>query len=142
MGTRLVASREAQVHPEHHRRLVSSTGEDTVLRRIFGPEWPEFNPMRVQRDRVVAEWNDRPAEVPTDRTDLDQVGTTDFQGERTVLRKFNPFPPGPTTEADWEEMPWLMGQGVGLVHDIRPAGDIVAEMMDQASRGLSRRHGE
>ncbi|MFG2915647.1 NAD(P)H-dependent flavin oxidoreductase [Kitasatospora sp. NPDC048298] len=141
VGTRLVASREAQVHAEHHRRLVSSAGEDTVLSRIFGPEWPDFNPMRVQRDRVVAQWNDRPAEVPTDRAGLEQIGTTDFQGERTVLRKFNPFPPGPSTEADWEEMPWLMGQGVGLVHDIRPAGEIVGEMMEQAGRVLSSRRG-
>ncbi|MCX4851327.1 nitronate monooxygenase family protein [Streptomyces sp. NBC_00893] len=139
VGTRLVASREAQVHPEHHRRLIASLGEDTVLSGVFGPEWPEFNPMRVQRDRVVSEWNDRLAEVPTVRDELEQVGTTVFQGEETVLRKFNVLPPVPATEADWEEMPWLMGQGVGLVHDIRPAGDIVREMMGQAERVLTAR---
>ncbi|MFF2122528.1 nitronate monooxygenase [Kitasatospora sp. NPDC058184] len=38
VGTRLVASREAQVHPEHHRRLVAALGEDTVRTGIFGPE--------------------------------------------------------------------------------------------------------
>ena len=139
VGTRLVASREAQVHPEHHRRLVAALGEDTVRTGIFGPEWPEFNPMRVQRDRVVSEWGDRLAEVPTVRDELEQVGTTVFQGEETVLRKFNVLPPVPATEADWEEMPWLMGQGVGLVHDIRPAGDIVREVMEQAERVLTRR---
>ncbi|GAA0449155.1 nitronate monooxygenase [Streptomyces olivaceiscleroticus] len=138
VGTRLVASREAQVHPEHHRRLLSSAGEDTVRTAIFGPEWPEFNPMRVQRDRVVSEWNDRSAQVPTARDSLDQVGTTVFQGEVTVLRKFNVLLPVPGTEADWEEMPWPMGQGVGLVRDIRPAGEIVREMMDEAERVLTR----
>ncbi|MFE7424292.1 NAD(P)H-dependent flavin oxidoreductase [Streptomyces sp. NPDC057545] len=121
VGTRLVASHEAQVHPEHHRRLIASLGEDRVRTGIFGPEWPDFNPMRVQRDRVVAEWSDRLAEVPPYRDELEQVGTTVFQGEETVLRKFNVLPPVPATEADWEGMPWLMGQGVGLVHDIRPA---------------------
>ncbi len=35
-------------------------------------------------------------------------------------------------------MPWLMGQGVSLVHDIRPAGDIVRDVMDQADRVLTR----
>ncbi|WP_438289662.1 NAD(P)H-dependent flavin oxidoreductase [Streptomyces sp. HUAS TT7] len=139
VGTRLVASREAQVHPEHHRRLIASQGQDTVLSGVFGPEWPDFNPMRVQRDRVVAEWNDRLAEVPTHRDELGQVGTTVFQGEETVLRKFNVLPPVPATKADWEEMPWLMGQGVGLVHDIRPAGDIVREVMGQAERVLTTR---
>ncbi|WAL93465.1 NAD(P)H-dependent flavin oxidoreductase [Streptomyces sp. Je 1-369] len=140
VGTRMAATREAEVHPEHHRRLIAGLGEDTVLTGIFGPEWPEFNPMRVQRDRVVAEWHDRTAEVPTVRDSLEQVGTTVFQGEETVLRKFNVLPPVPATEADWEEMPWLMGQGVGLIHDIRPAGDVVREMMDQAEVVLTTRH--
>ncbi|MFJ2770507.1 NAD(P)H-dependent flavin oxidoreductase [Streptomyces sp. NPDC087300] len=139
VGTRLVASHEAQVHPEHHRRMVAALGEDTVRSGIFGPEWPEFNPMRVQRDRVVEEWNDRLDQVPADRDALEQVGTTVFQGEETVLRKFNVLPPVPVTEADWEEMPWLMGQGVGLVHDIRPAGDIVREVMEHAEQVLTSR---
>ncbi|MFG2000959.1 NAD(P)H-dependent flavin oxidoreductase [Spirillospora sp. NPDC048911] len=138
VGTRLVASAEANVNPEHHRRLLSSSGEDAVLSSIFGPEWPEFNPMRVQRDRVVAEWNDRLDEVPTDRDALEQVGTTVLGGAETVLRKFSVLPPTPETKADWEEMPWLMGQGVGLVHDIKPAAEIVREMMDQAERVLTR----
>ncbi|MGW5861106.1 NAD(P)H-dependent flavin oxidoreductase [Streptomyces sp. NPDC055239] len=138
VGTRLVASREAQVHPEHHRRLISALGEDSVRSAIFGPEWPDFNPMRVQRNRVVSEWNERLDQVPKDRDALDQIGTTVFQGEETVLRKFNVLPPMPGTEGDWEEMPWLMGQGVGLVHDIKPAEAIVREMMDQAERVLTR----
>ncbi|MEU9337147.1 nitronate monooxygenase [Streptomyces sp. NPDC048290] len=138
VGTRLVASHEAQVHPEHHHRLVTAHGEDTLRTSIFGPEWPDFNPMRVQRNRVVSEWDHRLAEVPTARDGLEQVGTTHLQGEDSVLRKFNVLPPVPTTEADWEEMPWLMGQGVGLVHDIRPAGDIVHELMEQAEHVLTR----
>ncbi|OKI02299.1 2-nitropropane dioxygenase [Streptomyces sp. CB02923] len=138
VGTRLVASREARVHPEHHRRLVSSLGEDTVLTSVFGPEWPEFNPMRVQRDRVVSEWHDRLADIPAERDALEEVGTTVYEGEETVLCKFSVLPPVPGTEADWEEMPWLMGQGVGLVHGIRPAGEIVREMMEEAGRVLTR----
>jgi enoyl-[acyl-carrier protein] reductase II len=138
VGTRLVASREARVHPEHHRRLVSATGEDTVRSAIFGPEWPDFNPMRLQRDRVVSEWDDLLDQVPTERDSLEQVGTTVLLGEETVMRKFNVLLPVPETEADWEEMPWLMGQGVGLIHDIQPAGEIVKEMMEQAERVLAR----
>jgi NAD(P)H-dependent flavin oxidoreductase YrpB (nitropropane dioxygenase family) len=132
VGTRMVASREARVHPEHHRRLIEAGGQDTVRSAIFGPEWPAFNPMRLQRNRVVAEWTDRLAEVPTDRDGLGEVGTTVFLGQPTVMRKFNVLLPVPETTADWEEMPWLMGQGVGLVSSIEPAADIVRQMMDQA----------
>ncbi len=137
VGTRMVASREARVHPEHHRRLVDSTGQDTVRSAIFGPEWPAFNPMRVQRNRVVAEWTDRLPEVPTDRDGLAAVGTTVFLGEPTVMRRFNVLLPVPETDADWEEMPGLMGQGVGLISTIEPAGDIIRRMMTDAADVLT-----
>jgi NAD(P)H-dependent flavin oxidoreductase YrpB (nitropropane dioxygenase family) len=133
VGTRLVASREARVHPEHHRRMIEASGQDTVRSAIFGPEWPAFNPMRLQRNRVVTEWNDRLAEVPTERDGLEEVGTTAFLGKPTVMRKFNVLLPVPETTADWEEMPWLMGQGVGLINSIEPAGDIVRRMMNDAA---------
>ncbi|MCK2216995.1 nitronate monooxygenase [Actinomadura sp. ATCC 31491] len=139
VGTRLVASREARVHPEHHRRLVAADGESAVLTSIFGPELPAFNPMRLQRNRVVAEWGDRLAELPADLGSLRQVGTTVAGGERTPMRRFGLMLPVPETEGDWEEMPWLMGQGVGLIHDVKPAGEIVGAMMEQAGRVLAAR---
>ncbi|WP_223190444.1 hypothetical protein [Nonomuraea terrae] len=53
------------------------------------------------------------------------------------MRKFGLLLPVPETEADWEEMPWLMGQGVGLLHEIKPAAEIVRDMMEQAERVLT-----
>lgn len=137
VGTRLVASREARVHPEHHRRLVDATGDSSVLTSVFGPEAPQFNPMRLQRNRVVAEWHDRVAEIPADPGSREGIGTTVVQGQETEVPKFPLLLAVPETEADWEEMPWLMGQGVGLVHDIKPAADIVRDMMEQAGRVLT-----
>jgi NAD(P)H-dependent flavin oxidoreductase YrpB (nitropropane dioxygenase family) len=132
VGTRMVATVEAAVHDEHKRRIVSAKGEDTVFSSIFGPEMPFFNPMRLQKNSVVAEWNDRLAEVPTERSGLPVVGKTVLYGQPMPMNKFNVILPTPETEADWEEMPWLMGQGAGLVHDIRPAADVVESMMQEA----------
>lgn len=132
VGTRMVATVEAAVHDEHKRRIVAAKGEDTVFSSIFGPEMPFFNPMRLQKNTVVAEWNDRLAEVPTERSGLPVVGKTVLYGQAMPMNKFNVILPTPETEADWEEMPWLMCQGAGLVHDIRPAGEVVASMMAEA----------
>lgn len=132
VGTRMVATVESAVHNEHKRRIVSAKGEDTVFCSIFGPEWPHFNPMRLQKNRVVTEWNHRLAEVPQERSGLPQVGKTVLYGQPMPMNKFNVILPTPETEADWEEMPWLMGQGAGLVHDIRPAAEVVESMMQEA----------
>ncbi len=132
VGTRLIASDEAWVHMEHKRRIVEGRGEDTRPTGIFGPETPHFNPMRLLRNRVVDEWADRLTEVPTNRDDLPEIGRTTFLGQDMSMRKFNVILPTPDTSGDWEEMPWLAGQGVGLVHNIQPAGKIVSEMMETA----------
>lgn len=136
VGTRLVASVEVHVHPEHHRRLLAASGEDTTRTGIFGPEMPQFNPMRLLRNRVVDEYAERLEDVPTVRGGLEEIGRTPFQGQETVMHKFNVLLPVPGTTGDFEEMPWLAGQGAGLIHDIRPAAEIVTEMMDGAAATL------
>lgn len=138
VGTRMVATVEAAVHDEHKRRIVEARGEETVFSSIFGPEWPHFNPMRLQKNRVVTEWNHRLAEVPQERSGLPQVGKTVLYGQPMPMNKFNVILPTPETEADWEEMPWLMGQGAGLVKDVRPAGEVVESMMQEASAICAR----
>ena len=138
VGTRLVATSEAMVHSEHKRRLVEGKGEQTVRSLIFGPEWPHVNPMRVLRNRVVDEWTDRLSEISTVRDNLPLIGRTRFLGQEMEMRKFNVILPTDETEGDWEEMPWLAGQGVSLIHDIRSAKDIVETMRAEAQDILRR----
>ncbi len=137
VGTRLVASEEANVHVEHHRRLVAASGQDTVRSAVFGPEMPFFNPIRVLRNRVVEQWSDRIDELPTTRGDLEVIGRTRVGGAPYPMHRFDPLLPTPDTTGDWEEMAWAAGQGVGLIHSIEPAGVIVAEMMAGAADILS-----
>ena len=94
--------------------------------------------MRVIRNRVVEEWNDRLNEVPTHRDDLPEIGRTRFLGQDMVMRKFNLILATEDTEGDWEEMPWLAGQGSGLIHDIPSATDAVERMMAEAGDILGR----
>lgn len=137
VGTRLVASEEAHVHPEHHRRLLEADGTDTTFSAIFGPEWPEFNPMRLLKTCVVEEWNHRLEEVPMERDDLEVIGETVFLDQPHTKRKFDVILPTPETAGDFEEMAWLSGQGVGLIKSIEPAETIVRSMMEGAAKIMS-----
>jgi enoyl-[acyl-carrier protein] reductase II len=48
------------------------------------------------------------------------------------MPKFSAIPPTPDTTGDWEEMAFPAGQGVGLIHDVQPAAQIVSTMMSEA----------
>lgn len=133
VGTRLVASNEAFAHPGYKERLVKEDGTDTILTPIFGPELPVFNPMRVIKNAVVREFTGREEEVPTDTSNEPVIGKSTFLGQEFILRRFTNFPPIPTTEGDLEEMPLLSGQSVGLIKELKPAAEIIDEMMEQAA---------
>jgi enoyl-[acyl-carrier protein] reductase II len=137
VGTRLVATAESAAHDGYKSRLVAATAGDTVSTSLFGPETPQFNPMRVLRNRVVREWADRPGDIPDGP--LPVIGETVLGGRRLPMHRFsNLVPMRDATTGDLEEMALLSGQGVGLVTSIRPAAEVIAEMTAEAEKLLSR----
>src|SRR4051812_37657562 len=55
IGTRLVATDESGAHDGYKAALVEAGATETVRTSLFGPETPEFNPMRVLRNRAIDE---------------------------------------------------------------------------------------
>jgi len=135
-----VASKEAFAHPVYKARLIQEDGTDTTLTPIFGPETPNFNPMRVIKNAVVEEFLGKENTVPTDTSNEPVIGKTIFFGQEFILRRFSSFPPIVTTEGNFEEMLLAAGQGVGLVHEIKPVKDIINTMMGDAVKTLSSFH--
>lgn len=138
VGTRMAATQEANSHDEHKRRLVAATEADTVVTTLFGPEWPDA-PARVLRNRVVDEWIGREREVVYSEDSPQTIGRTLMGAEEYVMPKFSALPPTPETTGDFEEMMLLGGESAGLVKEIRPAGEIVREMMEEARRIITER---
>jgi NAD(P)H-dependent flavin oxidoreductase YrpB (nitropropane dioxygenase family) len=139
VGTRMVATNESAAHDGYKARLVAARGADTVSTALFGPDNPEFNPMRVLRNRVVEQWQHRVGDVPADTSTLPVIGTMDLGGERVDMHKFsNLVPMRGLTTGDLDEMALLAGQGVGLVDAVAPAATVIAEMTAQAKQMLSR----
>ncbi len=141
VGTRFVATRESAVADEYKARLVGAGTADTVRTRLFGRHHPDFNPIRVLRNRVVEEWDARVAEIPADNSAEPVVGQMDLLGEPTELRKFTNMVPMAGATGDFEELPLLAGEGVGLVHDLPSAAEVVARMTAEAEAALARQTG-
>jgi NAD(P)H-dependent flavin oxidoreductase YrpB (nitropropane dioxygenase family) len=131
IGTRLVATDESTAHDEYKARLIAASATDTVRTSLFGPETPDFNPMRVLRNRVVAS-------SPTDG-ERPVIGETMLGGERVELRRFtNLVPMRGATTGDFDEMPLLSGQGVGLVDAVKSAASVIADLTAGAREALNR----
>lgn len=137
VGTRLVASTEAYAHDKYKERIVAANGNDTVVTTLFGPEYPNV-PYRVLRNRVVDEWAGREDEVPVPPPS-EPIGHTVLFPFTTPfpypMPKFSAVVPSPETTGDFEEMGLPAGaESVKRIHDIKPAAEIIEEMMRDAER--------
>ncbi len=142
VGTRLVATAESGAHPEYKSRLVRALGGDTVLTSVFGPDLPDFNPMRMLRNQVVDQWQDRADQIPAELAGQPVIGHVSLPGLELDLRRFSSFVPIASTTGDFDEMPMLAGQGVGLVGSVSPAAEVIAEMVTDAEAAIMGRAGE
>jgi len=138
VGTRLIASQEANAHQEYKRRVVAARESDIARTCIFGPEWPDA-PMRVIRNRVVNEWTGRDTKTPPQPDPPEFIGTTRHGDQEYRMPKFAAVLPTPETTGDFEEMCLAAGESAGLVHEIKPAAQIVTEMMIEAERVIADR---
>lgn len=65
------------------------------------------------------------------------IGTMKLAGETILLHRFTSFPPTPDTEGRIEELPFLAGQGVGLIHDVAPVAQIMERTIAEAASALA-----
>jgi NAD(P)H-dependent flavin oxidoreductase YrpB (nitropropane dioxygenase family) len=130
LGTRLIASRECAAHDDYKTRVVAAKASDTIITRLFGPEWPDA-PMRVFRNRAIAEGG--PARPGV------SIGETFVFGRPYVLPHRSALLPTRDTLGDLEQMCLAAGASVGLTHDIAPAEEIVRSVMAEAAACLRRR---
>lgn len=124
VGTRFWASPEALVSPRAQQRAVAARGDDTVRTRAYDVvrrlDWPAEYNARALRSAFLDTWHGREAELSAQ---LDQA-VADY--EKAVAA------------GDFDMAAILIGEGVGGVRGIRPAADIVADMVSEAAHILNR----
>jgi NAD(P)H-dependent flavin oxidoreductase YrpB (nitropropane dioxygenase family) len=134
LGTRFLASEEVSVPQRYKERVVTSTADDTVyLHDLFDVGWPGA-PHRVIRNTVVLEWEaaGRPpsGQRPGEGT---IVGTRTILGQTRELAKYAAAITTRDFEGDLESVPLWAGQSCSLVRDIKPAGQIVHDIVREAT---------
>jgi NAD(P)H-dependent flavin oxidoreductase YrpB (nitropropane dioxygenase family) len=132
LGTRFVASDEAWVHPIYKQRIVQSRAEDTFYGELFDVGWPDA-PHRVLRGKTFQEWDAaaRPgsSERPGDGT---VIGTLRFPWADFEWVRYSPGMLVPDFDGDPELAPMWAGESCSVVNDVKPAAEIVRELVRDA----------
>jgi NAD(P)H-dependent flavin oxidoreductase YrpB (nitropropane dioxygenase family) len=136
LGTRLLATTECNAHERYKQRVLAASEEDTVRTTLFGNGWPNA-PHRTLRTAFVEQWFAEEKRGSENRSDEPVIGQVTLGGMRVPLQRFATIPPARDAEGDIEAMAFLAGQSAGLVQQIKPAGDVIREMVQQASEILA-----
>lgn len=136
IGTRFLASEEAEIHPDYRHLLLAAAETGTGhYDNLFDLGWPDA-PHRVLRNSTTAAWEaaGRPASG-TRPGEGDVVAVSPTRGK--ILR-YQSFTPGPDLQGDVEALSMWAGQGVGTVRRVMPAAEIVREIDEEARAVASR----
>jgi len=123
VGTRLFATQEALGHPNAKQALVEKTGADTVRSRVFdlirGYDWPQPYTGRTLRNDFLERWLGREAQLEANLAEEQQH----YQAAVAV--------------GDTRTMVVSAGEGLDLIHDLPPAAEVVARLMEGVTPWLS-----
>lgn len=124
VGTRFWATPEALVSPKAQQRAVAAGGDDTVRTRVYDVvrrlDWPAGYTVRALNNAFLGTWHGNEAELSA------RLPEAIDAYEKAVAAE------------DFDTAAILIGEAVGVIREVRPAAEIVAEMVRAAQRILHR----
>ncbi|BBY37144.1 hypothetical 2-nitropropane dioxygenase [Mycobacterium mantenii] len=124
VGTRFWATPEALVSPRAQQRALAAGGDDTVRTRVYDAvrrlDWPAGYDARALSNAFTDTWHGNEAALSA------QLPEAISAYEKAVAAE------------DFDTAAILTGEGVGRIHEVRPAAEIVADMVSHAKRILNR----
>lgn len=109
VGTRFVAAEESGASRMHKEAVVTAGFNDTVRTLVVSGR-----PLRARMNEYLAEWEAKPEEIKK----LTEQGIVPFEQDLDSGKDV--------------ELPYLMGQVAAVIGDVKPAGDIVKDMVKEA----------
>jgi NAD(P)H-dependent flavin oxidoreductase YrpB (nitropropane dioxygenase family) len=134
LGTRFVASDEANIHIDYKRRVVAATAADTVYTPdLYYVGWPGA-PHRSLRNKTYAEWEaaGRPpiGSRPGEGESIGRRGLS--SGDVVEWPRYSVGIANSDFKGDVEYSPLWAGESCSVVNDIKPAAQIVADLVREA----------
>lgn len=138
IGTRFLCSNEANAARAYKERLVRASAEDTVHTLLFDIGWPNAA-HRVLRNKAYTEW-EAAGSPPSGRRPGEGVvfGKMPVGGTLLEMPRYHVFPPLEGFEGDVEYAALYAGQSCSLVKDIKPAAEIMHDLVSGAEAALGR----
>ncbi|WOL08721.1 hypothetical protein Cni_G17474 [Canna indica] len=128
LGTRFLATVESFAHPHYKQKLLEY--EDTEYTNLFGrSRWPGA-PHRVLQTPFFIEWRHLPDHENEEHQPV--IGHSVIHGVPKEIRRFAGTVPNATTTGNLDCMVMYAGEGVGLIKEILPAGEVVKKLVEEA----------
>lgn len=125
MGSRFWASEEALVHPSLQKAAVAAGGDDTLRGRTIDivrglDVWPARYNLRTMRSQTTDRWHGKDAELRA---------VADAEAKRYAEA---------AAAGNAEIVSPIVGEAVGLIHEVAPAGKIVQDIVAEAEGILTK----
>lgn len=130
MGTRFLASREASVPSLYQDAILAADADRTVFGETFDKGWPDSN-MRTLVNSTMRGWIDAGRPPIGRRPGEGEIVARGADGQ--PIPRYHVTQPHPAVTGDQEALALYAGQGVGLVREVRPAGEIVRALAAEAA---------
>ncbi|KAK6906969.1 hypothetical protein I203_100958 [Kwoniella mangroviensis CBS 8507] len=121
VGTRFVASTEAAAPKKHKDLILSADHGDAGTTLIY-----TGRPLRVRQTDYVKSWNER----------QDEIIALTKQGKIPHDLEMEKHP-----EKSIQARSWLMGDVSALIKDVKPAKEIIDDMVNEAKQHIERGYG-
>jgi nitronate monooxygenase len=128
LGSRLWASAESLTHPAHRQAAVARSGDETLRGTVgdlaWGIDWPAEFSFRVLKTSFIERWHGRE------------------DAFRAVAEAARPAFMAALAEGRTDDATAAVGEAIGLMREVLPAGTIVAAVAAEAAALLRNRAGE
>jgi len=132
LGTRFLATPEADVHEVYRERVTDADETETVHGKIYDEGWPEV-PHRVLENETTAAYEDA-GRPETDRPGEGEVVAREPDG--TQVTRYEDSLAVEGIEGEPEKLPLYAGQSAGLAETSTPAAEVVERLVAETAGAI------